>query len=126
MATTIGFGPNPDAKYVTTYFRTSFRATNGVSKLTLTLRRDDGAIVYLNGREVARSNMASGTVTADALAPVVIGGSDETAVITMPIVATLRRGTNVIAVEVHQAAVTSSDLAFDLSLTGTGNTGRLR
>ncbi len=37
----------------------------------------------------------------------------------------LYNGRNVIAVEVHQAAVTSSDLGFDLGLTGVGDTGGL-
>src|SRR6186997_3428099 len=58
-ATLVSFGNNASAKFITTYFRTSFEA-DGVasfSGLLLRLRRDDGAVVYLNGSEVHRANM---------------------------------------------------------------------
>ena len=43
---------------VTTYFRRAFTVTNpsGFPALTLCLLRDDGAVVYLNGNEIFRSN----------------------------------------------------------------------
>lgn len=54
---------------------------------------------------------------ATTLASVALGGADEQTVVTTSLPATgLVAGLNVIAVEVHQAAVTSSDLGFDLSL----------
>ena len=125
MATTVSFGPSATAKYITTYFRRTFDATHGFSALTLSLRRDDGAVVYLNGTEVARSNMPTGTITSSTLAPVAIAGADETAYVSLPITGTLYSGTNVIAVEIHQNAASSSDLGFDLALSGRGNTGAL-
>ena len=33
--------------------------------VTLQLKRDDGAVVYLNGTEIVRSNMPAGTITLD-------------------------------------------------------------
>jgi hypothetical protein len=125
MATTVGFGPDATNKYITTYFRRTFTATHGYQTLTLNLRRDDGAVVYVNGTEVARSNMPTGTVTAATLAPLAVAGADETTFIPIAINATLYNGTNVIAVEVHQSAGSSSDLGLDLSLVGTGDTGSL-
>lgn len=125
MATTVGFGPSSTAKHITTYFRRTFPATHGFDSLTLSLRRDDGAVVYLNGTEIARSNMPSGAITATTLAPLAIAGADETAYVSLPVTGQLYNGTNVIAVEVHQNAGTSSDLGFDLALTGRGNTGTL-
>ena len=125
MTTTISFGPDATAKYITSYFRRSFAATHGYATLTLNLRRDDGAVVYINGSEVARSNMAAGAVTSSTLASIAVSGADETTYFTIPVTAALYNGINVIAVELHQSGGTSSDVGFDLSLVGTGNTGAL-
>ena len=38
--------------------------------------RDDGAVVYLNGTEVFRSNMPTGTITYTTLASTTVGGTD--------------------------------------------------
>src|SRR5436190_4540061 len=64
-ATTNSFGPNPQAKYKNNYFRQTFTATNiaRLGQLILSIERDDGAIVYLNGEEVGRFNMPTGIVT---------------------------------------------------------------
>jgi hypothetical protein len=64
-AARLGFGDpattsvNSDPTRVTTYFRSRFIATNTslITGLTIGLIRDDGAVVYLNGTEVFRSNM---------------------------------------------------------------------
>src|SRR5712692_6657324 len=57
-------------RIITYYFRLAFNVANpgAFANLTLLLRRDDGAIVYLNGTEVARSNVPPGPV--DYLTPV--------------------------------------------------------
>ena len=48
-----------------------------------------------------------------------MGGADENIFLTYPVdPRRLREGTNVIAVEIHQAGLTSSDLSFDLELAG--------
>ena len=125
VTTSVGFGPSSSSKYVTTYFRRQFTAANGFTSLALRLRRDDGAVVYVNGTEVARSNMPSGTISSTTLASSTIGGTAETAFTTIPIAVQLFSGTNVIAVEIHQRERNSSDLVFDASLIGTGNTGAL-
>ena len=63
-ATVVSFGPSATAKYRTTYFRRQFTVTGTVAApVTLQLLRDDGAVVYLNGAEVVRSNMPTGTIT---------------------------------------------------------------
>ncbi|MCH8044515.1 MAG: metallophosphoesterase, partial [Planctomycetes bacterium] len=58
-STVVSFGPDTSNKYVTTYFRKTLNVTDAadVLNLTLDLKRDDGAVVYLNGQEVIRSNM---------------------------------------------------------------------
>jgi hypothetical protein len=125
VATTVSFGSSSSRKFITTYFRQQFNATNGFTSLSLRLRRDDGAVVYINGAEVARSNMPTGTISSTTLASSTVDGAAETAFTTIPVTAPLFAGANVIAVEIHQRARTSSDIVFDASLTGSGNTGPL-
>src|SRR5690349_7632988 len=62
--TTVSYGPNPGAKYITTYFRRGFEVsdTSLFRSLKLRLVRDDGAVVYLNAVEVLRSNMPTGAI----------------------------------------------------------------
>ena len=120
-ATVVSFGGNPDDKHTTTYFRHSFNP--GVSEATETtgffqLRRDDGAVVYLNGAEVFRSNMPEGDITFDTFSVDFAGGAAESNwnEYTLPI--TLQPGANVLAVEIHQFSPNSSDISFDLTLSG--------
>lgn len=125
VTTVVSFGPSSSSKFITTYFRRRFTTTNGFTSMTLRLRRDDGAVVYVNGTEVARSNMPAGTISSTTLASSTVDGSAETAFTTFTITPQLFSGENQIAVEIHQRSRTSSDIVFDLSLVGNGNTGPL-
>lgn len=121
MATTIGFGLDSNNKYITTYFRNRFTVAglSRVTDLTARLSRDDGAVIYVNGIEVARSNMPEGNITSATTANSAAGGADETIFFDIPLDrGVLREGENVIAVEVHQSGAGSSDLGFDLELVG--------
>ena len=118
-ATTVSFGPNSGAKYITTYFRRAFEvtATNIFQSLKLRLVRDDGAVVYLNGLEVFRSNMPTGLISYVTNASSALSGGDEFIAEETNLPPTLlRAGANVVAVEVHQSGGGSSDLGFDLAL----------
>lgn len=120
-ATLVSYGPDINNKFITTYFRHSFNVADASIFTSLTLRvlRDDGAVVYLNGTEVWRTNMPSGTVSYTTPATLAIGGADESTFFQTTISPSLlASGTNVLAVEIHQANVTSSDISFDLQLTG--------
>lgn len=76
QATIVSFGPDPNAKYITTYFRRNFQVANAaaVTSLQLELRRDDGAVVYINGTEVLRDAMPAGTITSSTFASITAGG----------------------------------------------------
>jgi hypothetical protein len=118
-ATVIGYGPDQDDRFITTYFRRSFVVSDpGIaSDLTLRLKRDDGAVVYINGVEVARSNMPAGPIGPSTLAASAVVDADESAFSTISLdPSVLVAGVNVIAVEIHQAAPNSSDISFDLGL----------
>jgi hypothetical protein len=118
-ATVVGFGPNASQKYITTYFRSTFTVANAGSMQALLLRliRDDGAVVYINGTEVARSNMPAGAITSTTFASTNVAAPADRAFndFTIP-TNVLVTGTNTIAVEVHQNYRASTDLAFDLAL----------
>jgi Peptidase family S41 len=121
LGTEVSFGESARRKPITTWFRKAvdIPEPDQVETLLLQLRRDDGAVVYLNGKEIARSNMPAGPVTADTAASTAL--RDEVEGIyhrfTVPAKAALNKGRNVIAVEVHQAEPQSSDLIFDLEVT---------
>ncbi len=118
-ATVVSFGPNASNKYITTYLRHSFNVANpaAISGLTLSVLRDDGVVVYLNGTEVLRSNMTAGVYDYLTHASSTVSGSNESRFYKATVnPALLVAGVNVIAVELHQRTATSSDLSFDLRL----------
>jgi hypothetical protein len=124
-STTLNSGPF-DAQVITYYFRRSFTVSNSAAfdNLKLLLRRHDGAIVYLNGTEVARSNMPPGPAEYRTLSTG--RGSDEGLIWWEFRLSgrLLTPGRNVIAAEVHRDDPYSSDVLFDLQLLG-GNTSGL-
>ena len=116
--TPINGGPS-NSRFPTTYFRRDFDVDDPSIFDTLIVRllRDDGAVVYINGDEVFRSNMPDGTIEYGTHAT--SSSTSETNYFAKEFDAgSLRAGRNVIAVEVHQATVDSSDLSFDLELIG--------
>ena len=120
-ATVIGYGGNSGNKLITTYFRKEVVVTNASSftNMQVSLMRDDGAVVYVNGREIWRSNMPGGTIDRGTLAASTTGSPEENQYFFYSVSPTnFIEGTNMFAVEVHQGAVNSSDLGFDLGLSG--------
>ncbi len=122
--TTLGYGGSPGNKYITYYFRTEFEVTDAVnySSLSLAVLRDDGAVVYLNGTEIYRNNMPSGTVNYLTRALTNASGAGEATFYSATVSpSALVEGANWLAVEIHQVLPTSSDISFDLQLTGVIN-----
>ena len=124
-ATVVSYGPNASNKYITTYFRRTFNIPN-VSvypAFLLELLRDDGVIVWVNGVEAMRNNLNEGAVFYQTIAYKAISGLDEVRRYEQLLASSLFvNGNNTIAVEIHQDLVTSSDISFDLRLTGLDNT----
>jgi len=112
-----------DQPNVTTYFRRTFDVNDPsrYMQLQLGLMRDDGAVVYLNGIEVARSStMPAGPIDYMTRAIQGVGGAGEYTFYEFALEPDrLNAGRNVLAVEVHQAGANSRDMSFDLELTGT-------
>ena len=118
-ATVISYGPNAQNKYLANYFRQTFVLTDAdrIEGLEIDLVRDDGAVVYLNGEEMLRNNMPAGPVDYSTTALSAVGGGDESHWFEFSAGPQgLVQGQNVVAVEVHQASGTSSDVSFDLAI----------
>ncbi|HEX6866575.1 MAG TPA: lamin tail domain-containing protein, partial [Caulobacteraceae bacterium] len=107
--------PGGGGQVVTYYFRTHFNAPSNLAGWNITVRAfvDDGAVFYVNGAEVGRLRMGSGTVTAASLANNAPEPANDT--FTFP-GAGIVAGDNVLAVEVHQTTATSSDVVFGMSM----------
>ena len=99
-------------------FRTHFNVLNPSSSTGLVVRimADDGAVVYINGTEAARLNMPAGQTYAT-----LAGGSTDDGLgffdFNVPTTA-IHAGDNLVAVEVHQTTLGSTDISFDLMIWG--------
>ena len=102
--------------YVSVYLRHTFELTTdalaGMHELILRVDYDDGFKAYLNGVEIARANLPAGLVSHDRTAngSHEAGSPEEFAV--PDAAGLLRKGLNVLAIQVHNRALTSSDLSM--------------
>ena len=114
--TLIPYGPDPLKRYVTTYFRRTILLADASGTFSLRYKRDDGIVIYINGTELLREYMPAGVIT-NSTPAITIPEAEEPLWKTATVPATLlRAGSNVIAAEIHQASITSSDIRFDLEL----------
>ncbi len=126
-----GYSPAPGAYPVpiatalatspgTVYLRTTFQWNASPANLAFAVSNylSDGAILYLNGTEVRRVRLPAGTVnfaTPATGGPSAVGQLEVFGIPGGPLIT----GENVLAVELHQAAASPTDLVFGLSLTAT-------
>jgi len=118
----LGYGDDDEVTEIndetyTAYFRKNFTASNVTSfpMLKIDLTFDDGAIIYINGIEAASINMPSGTADYETFTGLSNG---DNALETFYVNNNLINGNNTIAVEIHQKSAGSSDLSFDLKMSG--------
>ena len=111
----------------TIYFRKPFQVTDAstFTQVTASLVRDDGAIVYLNGRELGRSNMDGGNQQYGDFAQNATSNEGGLVNLGSTVLAPgdLVEGTNILAVELHQSSDSSSDTGLDLQLSGIAPSG---
>ena len=117
--TGIGYGDGDDntvlddmrESYLTVFCRKTFNVTNieDINELILSITVDDGFYAYINGVQVASYNVNSPDWDAPA------SGAGEPTLVERTLEnpgAVLRLGENVLAVQVHNGNLTSSDLSF--------------
>jgi len=122
-----GLGTNIDTFATTTdrpiaaYFNKTFQVADAsrATQLVLSTVADDGVVVYVNGTEVGRSNMPTGTITPTTYAP---SARNTTTANSSPVTITvptslLTNGTNTIAAETHVNYRGTRDASFDLKAT---------
>lgn len=130
-AAPLGFGAGPIAtnidvptgepRAVTSYYRSSFEVRPGskFGAVTLTTRADDAIAVHVNGVEVGRANLPTGTLTANTYAqsaPRTAAAVASPTTFAIPVSA-LKIGTNQIAVEVHSMYKATPDSSMDAAIT---------
>jgi hypothetical protein len=101
----------------TFYFRKAFVFDGDPAVTAFELRSvaDDGAVFYLNGVELFRQNMPDGAVNHSTFAVTNVGTAQVAGPFRIPAGA-LIPGTNVLAVELHQAAAGGNDALFGAEL----------
>ena len=119
ISTTVSYGASSSNKYATTYFRTTFNYApmGDETSFIFNVLVDDGAIIYINGKEIIRINMPSGPVYYNTFASATGNESSyQKIIVPREDMASINSGTNVIAVELHQRSATSSDIGWDCEL----------
>ena len=120
LTTTVARRPGDTSGCVTIWFRRELVASplQTGERLDILLCIDDGAVVHVNGREIARANMPAGNLSATTPASRALKGRAEGFYSHIPIPkgAWHETGTNVLAIEVHQASALDDDCFFDLAL----------
>ena len=103
---------------ITRYFRTSFIFNDNPAAFTFVSSNyiDDGMVLYVNGVEAFRYNMPPGPITFASTAGLANPAGEG-----VPIMANIPgsfflRGTNVLAVSVHQVSAASTDVVFGMAL----------
>ena len=101
----------------TYYFRKTFvlEGDPSLASLLLSTAVDDGAAFFLNGSELYRQNLPSGAIAYGTFASSAVGDATLLRNVAVPS-ATLKRGTNVLAVEVHQAGPGDTGMVFGAGL----------
>ncbi len=124
LGTTVGFiDTNPvtggTQKNATTYFRknVAIESPSDFSNFVVRIRYDDGAAVYVNGVEVARTANLAANASYDTFASSSTPSESTYFDYTVPS-SRFVDGVNTIAVEIHNQSAGSSDMRFDLVLRG--------
>ena len=113
-----GGAPINPGRHLTVYFRREIGITDpsNIIEATARIMSDGGAVLYINGNEVARDNMPAGTITFNTRAIDDSSGA-EGSFEDFPIPASLfTEGINTIAVEVHNGSTASGDMGMDLEI----------
>ncbi len=113
------------------YMRREFSLTQaqyeGLASTTLTVDWDDGYVMYLNGYELSRANLAGAagtfvpynTAASSHNARFDNGADNPAAVVSIPVPRNLLRpGRNVISAQLHYSGTSSSDLLLDIRFSG--------
>ncbi len=125
IKSTIDYGSDSGNKRPTYYFRSTLTlaespATDDVFRMDYVA--DDGFVLYVNGKEAARHQMASGTPVYQQYSTSDAKSNPDRGTLTLD-ASLFRKGDNIIAVEVHNCNGTSSDIYWNAELSMLHNSG---
>ena len=130
--TKLEWGGDRSNKVTTYYFRHTFNIDESSKRpfLVADLIKDDGVVIYLNGREVIRNNMPTGDIDFSSFSAKTAWEHNNNEPENNELFVhrhvipeeSLKLGRNVIAVELHQCNEGSSDLGFQFELYGLNQT----
>jgi hypothetical protein len=122
LATDISIGA-PSVKPLAAQFRNTFTVSDpgAFASATVSVLANDGVAVYLNGTELGRANLPTGTLSQGTYANAAPRSSVAAANrVTFDVpVGLLVSGANVLSAETHLNYKSTPDISFDLTLTGT-------
>lgn len=121
ITTSINYGNDQDDKEIIKYFTktTTIKDISKFKGFEFRLQRDDGAIVYVNGKELYRDNMPDGHITHKTKSIQVVDVEEESTFYVKIFDTTIfKNGENTISVQVHQCNTYSSDCIFSLEVIG--------
>ena len=122
LNTNISYGSNKSMKYRTSYFRTNVTVNKEEitksDKILGNFEFDDGAVLYLNGKEIYREAMPAGEINFQTKSSTNLSDPNEYSKVdlTEVVKANLKDGINELSAEVHQSSDGSSDLYWDMNL----------
>jgi len=126
VKTKISFGNNPDNKTIASYFKKTFYLDDPFKYILykLNVKKDDGIVVYLNGKEITRIDMPEGEINHKSLARgLIVMGEMEKVIHTIVLSPEdFIVGKNTISASVHKANTTSVDCIFNIELIGANDT----
>ncbi len=125
VTTSISFGKDSLKKDIVKYFKKTFRIEKPFEYIVykINIHKDDGIVLYLNGKEITRIDMPDKEITNDTKATsLIISGEAEEYVHTIVLAPDdFIAGLNTLAASIHQGSSNSEDCIFSLELIGDSN-----
>ncbi|WP_288954941.1 hypothetical protein [uncultured Polaribacter sp.] len=120
--TNISYGNNQKKKHITKYFKKKIILKNKFLAYEFKIQRDDGAVLYVNGKELFKDNMPNSSISNTTLAISTVKDKEEHLFKQFFFDKSIfKEGENIISVSIHQAYEYSSDCIFSLELIGHTN-----
>ena len=117
--TILNYGSSTSDKRPTYYFRHTLTLDDAPANsdvFTLNYSIDDGFIIYVNGNEAVRYNMPGGNVTYNTFSTTYAHDNPDNGTLALP-ASLFKKGSNIIAVEIHNNAANSTDIYWEGSIT---------
>ncbi|KAK8805745.1 hypothetical protein WA158_002401 [Blastocystis sp. Blastoise] len=110
----------PIRSSITRYFITGYTIDStllNINTITVSLKTKSGYVLYVNGQEIVRHKMPTGSITGSTAATSAMDTNDIIKTVSIPHYVFQDTLALVVAVEVHQQSVSDNDNTFDMAIT---------